>query len=244
MKQKLILLALVIGLTIVSQSTLSLGMGNIQVYSSLDEPLRATIELMTSPEEDLQNLTVKLASSDDYKKVGLDKSFVPTNIVVKLDEDNPYLIKVTSNGAVSEPIISLLLDVDWNNGRILREFTVLLDPPVYDVPSSNVQVNNVVVEPIQEQVIEESQPVLQEREVSEPVQQKVYTNEDVAQYEEPETNTSGDEETEVGSNDNLAPQNSLVTVNAGDTLWRIANENKLGGLSANQMMIAIYNNNP
>lgn len=237
MKQKLILLALVIGLTVVSQSTLSLGMGNIQVYSSLDEPLSATIELMTNPDEDLENLTVKLASSDDYKKVGLDKSFVPSNIMVALDEDNPYLIKVTSNGPVSEPIVSLLLDVDWTNGRILREFTVLLDPPVYDVSSADVQVNNVVVEPIEEQVVEE--PVLNEREVATEEPKTLYTNEDVAQYDETSTATETAEPTFSSE-----PQNSQVYVSEGDTLWRIANDNKFGGLSANQMMMAIYNTNP
>ncbi len=239
MKQKLILLTLVIGLTIVSQSTLSLGMGNIQVYSSLDEQLRSTIELITSSEEDLQNLTVKLATSADYKKVGLDKSFVPINLMVSLDEDNPNLVNVTSNGPISEPIISLLLDVNWNNGRILREFTILLDPPTYDVPATNVQVNNVVVEPIQEQVIEE--PVLQPQEETAAEPQTMFTNEDVAKYEQPETVESTMAEAVVEIEDVKA--NEDVYVNEGDTLWAIAQNNKLGGLSTNQMMMAIYNNN-
>jgi len=241
MKQKLILLTLVIGLTIVSQSTLSLGMGNIQVYSSLDEQLRSTIELITSPDEDLQNLTVKLASSADYKKVGLDKSFVPSSILVRLDEDNPNRVNVTSNGPISEPIISLLLDVNWNNGRILREFTILLDPPTYDVPSSHVQVNNVVVDPIQEKVIEE--PVLQQREEGGDQAQTTFTNEDVAKYDQ--SSTESDAQTTAESVDAVSSYepNGDVFVNEGDTLWSIANSNKLGGLSTNQMMMAIYNNN-
>ncbi len=238
MKQKLILLALVISLTIVSQSTLSLGMGNIQVYSSLDEQLRSTIELMTNPDEDLQNLTVKLASNADYKRVGLDRSFVPSNILVNLDADNPNMVNVTSNGPVSEPIISLLLDVNWNNGRILREFTILLDPPVYDAPSTNVQVNNVVVDSIQEQVADQSEtqtePVLEEREAEETAPQTTYTNEDLVQYEQPSDPVSEVE---------YQQPNEDVYVNEGDTLWGIANRNKLGGLSTNQMMMAIYNSN-
>lgn len=239
MKQKLILLTLVIGLTIVSQSTLSLGMGNIQVYSSLDEQLRSTIELITSPDEDLQNLTVKLASNADYKKVGLDKSFVPSNIMVRLDEDNPNIVNVISNGPISEPIISLLLDVNWSNGRILREFTILLDPPTYDVPSSHVQVNNVVVEPIQEQVIEE--PVLEQVEAVAEEPQTTFTNEDVAKYER--SQTVEPTVTETVATESSYQANDDVYVNAGDTLWSIANNNKLGGLSTNQMMMAIYNNN-
>jgi pilus assembly protein FimV len=235
MKKKLILLTLVFGLTIVSQSTFSLGMGNIQVYSSLDEPLRANIELIVSPDEDIQNLNVALASTADYQRVGLDKSFVPSNIAVALDPDNPNIINVTSNGPVSEPIVSLLLDVNWNNGRILREFTILLDPPSYEVRNADVQVNNVVMDQVEEAVTEDSSdsaPVLQER--SDDTEQSVptYTNEDVVQSE-PATS-------DLQSRDTFADE---VYVNEGDTLWSIANRNKMGGLSTNQMMIAIFNNN-
>ena len=235
MKKKLILLTLVFGLTIVSQSTFSLGMGNIQVYSSLDEPLRANIELIVSPDEDIQNLNVALASTADYQRVGLDKSFVPSNIAVALDPDNPNIINVTSNGPVSEPIVSLLLDVNWNNGRILREFTILLDPPAYEVRNADVQVNNVVMDQVEEAVTEDSSdsaPMLQER--SDDTEQSVptYTNEDVVQSE-PATS-------DLQSRDTFADE---VYVNEGDTLWSIANRNKMGGLSTNQMMIAIFNNN-
>ena len=107
MKQKLILLALVMGLTIVSQSSFSLGMGKIQVYSALNEPLQSSIDLLANADDELLNLEVSLASSEDYQKVGLDKSFVPANIMVSFDEENPYQINVTSNGPVSDPIVSL-----------------------------------------------------------------------------------------------------------------------------------------
>ncbi len=249
MKQKLTLLALVIGLTIVSQTSFSLGMSKIQVYTALDEPLRSSIELLTSADEELVDLEVKLASSEDYQKVGLDKSFVPSNILVELDKENPHLINVTSNGPVSEPIVSILLDVNWKNGRILREFTVLLDPPSYENANYQAQVNNVVVEPLQNDVIEEpiaEEPVLVESvsEVeSEPVvegseQSITYTNEDFEQYEDNETEVANSVQTDYSSNA------SEVYVEAGDTLWRIANENKVADLSAQQMMMAIYNSNP
>ncbi|WP_223787801.1 FimV/HubP family polar landmark protein [Marinicella meishanensis] len=244
MKQKLILLVLVIGLTIVSQTSFSLGMGKIQVYSALNEPLQSSIELITHAEEDLQNLEVKLASSEDYQKVGLDRSFVPSNINVALDEDNPYLIRVTSNGPVTEPIVSLLLDVNWSNGRILREFTILLDPPVYE-SSANVQVNNVVVEPIQDDVIEE------------PVETTADTQADTSSDSSPALQPRSDETTTYTNEDVLAQDDDIsasepvsdyvpgeITVAAGDTLWRIANNNKVGDLSTHQMMMAIYNSNP
>ena len=246
MKQKLILLALVMGLTIVSQSSLSLGMGKIQVYSALNEPLRSSIDLITNADEELENLEVSLASSDDYQKVGLDRSFVPANIIVAFDEENPYQINVTSNGPVTEPIVSLLLDVNWNNGRILREFTILLDPPVYESSNVDVQVNSVVVEPIAEEVTIE--PVLEESVADADVATEddasdviTYTNEDVAEYAEP---TQESVQETVVSEPDYGIAADEVMVEAGDTLWSIANNNKVGDLTTHQMVMAIYNANP
>lgn len=245
MKQKLILLALVIGLTIVSQSSLSLGMGKIQVYSSLNEPLRSSIDLLANAEEELDKLSVKLASSEDYQKVGLDKSFVPANIMVAFDAENPYQINVTSNGPVTEPIVSLLLDVEWGNGRILREFTILLDPPVYEASNVDVQVNSVVVEPITEEVTIEpiTEDSVNENQVAEePVQETVtYTNEDIAEMQEA---VAEEAPVQVAAEPVYSSMADEVVVEAGDTLWRIANTNKVGGLTTHQMMMAIYNNNP
>ena len=118
MKHKLIILALVFSLVFVSQNTFSLGMGKIQVNSALDQPLNASIDILAGENESIDEVSVKMASADDYKKVGLDKSFVPAHITVSLDENNPYKINVRSNGPVSEPIVSLLLDVKWPNGRM------------------------------------------------------------------------------------------------------------------------------
>ena len=237
MKQKLILLALVMGLTIVSQSSLSLGMGKIQVYSALNEPLQSSIDLLANADEELLNLEVKLASSEDYQRVGLDRSFVPANIIVAFDEDNPTKINVTSNGPISEPIVSLLLDVNWNNGRILREFTILLDPPVYESANTSATVSNVTVESVQSNVVtapvSETQPQIQSQET------RTYTNQDVISYQE--SNTESTVASRPVYNSSSANE---VYVEAGDTLWRIANNNKVGGLSAQQMMMAIYNKNP
>ncbi len=237
MKQKLILLALVIGLTIVSQSSLSLGMGKIQVYSALNEPLRSSIDLITNADEELENLEVRLASSDDYQKVGLDKSFVPANIMVAFDADNPLQINLTSNGPVNEPIVSLLLDVNWNNGRILREFTILLDPPVYQSNNLDVQVNSVVVDSIAEETAIE--PVTEPMVEDTSSQTVTYTNEDAAAHAEP-----AKEIVEVEPEPDYSSYTDEVTVQAGDTLWSIANNNKVGDLTTHQMVMAIYNANP
>ena len=235
------------GLTLASQDTQSLGMGSIQVHSALDQPLQASIDLMMGEEEDFSNLSVKLASSEDYKKVGLDRSFVPNNISVSVDEDNPLLIKVSSAGPISEPIVSLLLDVNWGNGRILREFTILLDPPVY----SNTQITTGATAAVVSNDYQDSTP---EPVVVEPVEEVVEapvetgTTDYTADESEAEAEVIADEVVAEPSEEPVSSYDAsgvdAVEVMSGDTLWSIANRNKPSALTVNQMMAALFNSNP
>lgn len=261
MKHKFILLALVFSLVIVSQDSQSLGMGKIQVNSALDEPLNATINIMASESEPIDQVSVVLANSADYKKVGLDKTFVPSNILVSLDEANPYQINVTSNGPVSEPIVSLLLDVTWPNGRILREFTLLLDPPTYQASSSGsvemAAVTNSESDTYKDAYVVE-EPVADEPLEVEPIPSDVETAQaddippvstDLNQMQESQVAAEAEVITEPTPTESLSPvrqtQNTgEVYVNAGDTLWRIANQNRGTDVTTHQMMMAIYEKNP
>lgn len=247
MKHKLILLALVFSLVIVSQDSQSLGMGKIQVNSALDEPLNATINIMANENELIDQVSVVLASSADYKKVGLDKSFVPSNILVSVDEASPYQINVTSNGPVSEPIVSLLLDVTWPNGRILREFTLLLDPPTYQASSMAAVEMPPVTEsaPVTEQdyyVVDEPQTGDTEIVQSEDVPP---ISSDLNQMQEAQLAAEAEPiVAEASTPTRQAQASGEVHVNAGDTLWSIANQNRASDVSTHQMMMAIYQNNP
>ncbi len=252
MKHKLIILALVFSLVFVSQNTFSLGMGKIQVNSALDEPLNASIDIMANNDEAIDQVSVKLASADDYKKVGLDKSFVPAHIMVSVDEDNPYKINVTSNGPVSEPIVSLLLDVSWSNGRILREFTLLLDPPSYQT-STRGSVSVPVTESAPAEQTTETMADVQDDAVTvqsddiPPVSQdlnEAYEESNVSEPAQDDTEFTVETPMDENVSESLDIMADEVYVNAGDTLWRIANQNKPGDVTTHQMMMAIYNNNP
>ena len=254
MKHKLIILALVFSLVFVSQNTFSLGMGKMQVNSALDEPLNATIDIIANSDESVEQISARLASSDDYKKVGLDKSFVPANIMVSVDEDNPYQINLSSNGPISEPIVSLLLDVKWANGRILREFTLLLDPPSYQASASgSVSMPKVDPEPVQEQAdtladVQDDAVTAQSDDIP-PVSRdlnEVDENLDTNMSDTDQDDTEFTVETPMEENvsDTLSVMPGEVYVDAGDTLWSIANQNKPGDVTTHQMMMAIYNKNP
>lgn len=215
------MITVLLGLIVISRTTFSLGMGQIQVDSALDQELDAYIELSLVNDESYEDITVSLASSDDYRKVGLDKSFVPSNIRVSKDEDLP-IIRLTSNGPVSEPIVSLLLEVNWENGRLLREYTILLDPPVFsDSTAVSAPIQNVQTKPVENVQMAELTVESADGEV------KSFTVEESSPTTEyVEYNGDG------------------VVVNAGDTLWSLANRVNYSDSTTHQMMIALYNSNP
>ena len=161
---------------LVAMQTHALGLGNLQVDSALDEILSGEIPLLFDGDEEIENITVSLASSEDYAKVDLDKSYVPSNIEVEMfGEGNQQHIKITSKGPVKEPIISLLLVVDWANGHLLREYTLLLDPPLFN----SKQVQQEYSDPVQTQTYETpSQIVESSNQITQTISEDSYSQTD------------------------------------------------------------------
>lgn len=111
----------------------AVGMGGINVKSHLNQPLEAEIDLVELG--GLTELEVKtnLASADDFNRAGVDRQFFLTNLkftpVIKAGGKG--VIKVTSERNVREPYLNFLVELIWPNGKILKEYTLLLDPPMY-----------------------------------------------------------------------------------------------------------------
>jgi pilus assembly protein FimV len=111
----------------------ALGLGEIRLNSALNQPFDAEIELVSANQEDLGALRAALASSDTFVRYGLDRPafLVDFNFRVAKDSDGRDVLRVTSPRPVTEPFVTLLVEANWPRGRLLREYTVLLDPPVY-----------------------------------------------------------------------------------------------------------------
>lgn len=208
----------------------ALGLGNLQVDSALDEVLSGQIPLVADSNEELTGLKVSLATDSDYKKVGLDKSYVPSNIKVALSENGKF-VELTSVGPVNEPIVSLLLVVDWANGHLLREYTILLDPPLFN----NTQMEQNYSDPVKTQTY--SQPDINESDNSNDSEDNSVQND----YESDKTSQNAGLISDTTYN---SAADESVTVETGDTLWSIANRYNRGYGSPHQMMVAIFNNNP
>ena len=107
------------------------GLGKMTVTSALGQPLRAEIELIAVPKEDIDLLVAKAATPEDYKRAGLERPeglFSVHFAVEKRAGGQPYL-KVTSAQPFNEPFLQLMIQLDWPSGRLLRNYTLLLDPP-------------------------------------------------------------------------------------------------------------------
>ena len=107
----------------------ALSMGELELKSTLNQPLQAEIELTNI--DDLTEWEIKpsLASDGDFDRAGVEKLFFLSDIDFEVKGNR---ILLTSDKSVTEPFLNFLVQVNWPSGRILREYTLLLDPPVFD----------------------------------------------------------------------------------------------------------------
>jgi pilus assembly protein FimV len=111
----------------------ALGLGDITVHSALNQKLNAEIELLETRGLSETEIVVKLASAEDFQRVGVERFFFLTGLqfhVEMKDPDHPVL-RVTSAQPITEPYLNFVVQVLWPSGRLLKEYTLLLDPPTY-----------------------------------------------------------------------------------------------------------------
>lgn len=109
----------------------AMGLGDIRLASVLNQPLHAEIELLSPTATDLAELRVALASNEAYNRAGVERAYFHTKLrfEVLTRPDGTAAIKVTSREPVREPYLDFLLEATWGSGQVLREYTVLVDPP-------------------------------------------------------------------------------------------------------------------
>ncbi len=123
-------------LSATSPAALALGLGDIRLNSTLNAPLDAEIELVNATPEELASLRAQLASRETFARYGLEWPAFLANVTVTRarSRDGREILRVRSNEAITEPFVTLLIDANWGRGRLVREYTMLLDPPVFAPP--------------------------------------------------------------------------------------------------------------
>ncbi|MEY2653535.1 MAG: hypothetical protein RLZZ524_562, partial [Pseudomonadota bacterium] len=112
-------------------SAWALSLGRLTVQSALGEALRAEIDVTSLTPEEAANLRVRIAPPDAYRIAGVDYNPVlpQTSVAVQRRPDGSAFLRISSNQSVQEPFVDVILELSWSSGRLLREYTLLFDPP-------------------------------------------------------------------------------------------------------------------
>lgn len=117
-------------LFVLPSAAFALGMGDIRLHSALNQTFNAEIELLSVSADEAESLTVNLASYETFARVGLDRPAALMFLRFGVEyRDGRHFIKITSTEPIREPFLSFLVEASWRSGRLLREYTVLIDPP-------------------------------------------------------------------------------------------------------------------
>ncbi len=250
MSRRLNRLWLLLPLLLASQSW-ALGLGDIRLSSALNEPLRAEIELLAATPEDLDNLTIALASAETFARYDLDRPVYLSRVrmrIVKSGGVDGNVVSITSPDPITEPFITFLVEAVWPRGRLLREYTLLLDPPTFAPPPAT-QSTQAVTAPTRAAQTDSGQiqrPAPQPP-ASPPAQQPVaQAPSQSAQAEQPAFSAPPDEPSATpGPPDFDTVAGGDLVIRRGDTLWGIASRVRPDSrLTMNQTMLAIYEANP
>lgn len=109
----------------------ALALGRITVQSALGEPLRADIDLPGITADEIATLRVSMAAPDAFRAAGMEYSPALPGVTITLEKrpDGRHFLRLAGQRPVNDPFVDLILETTWSSGRIVRDFTLLFDPP-------------------------------------------------------------------------------------------------------------------
>jgi len=232
-----------------------LGLGEIELNSALNQELNAEIEVLSASADDANQMIVQLANRDAFNRAGIDRPYLLQQLQFKIvEKQGKPFVKVFTKSAIREPFLSFLLEIDWPQGHLLREYTLLLDPPVYNTSTSGPSASS-----------EEAHPFIDPADVRAhtqsvaPQQTSGQSSNGRSGYAAPQSGTisssSGRTATYSAPQSGVAarapvaqrvaPAVSQYRVKQSDTLWSMANRMRPdNSVSVEQMMLALVRKNP
>jgi pilus assembly protein FimV len=216
------------------------GLGKVVVFSGLGQPLRAEIEV-TATRDELSDMKAKLASKEAFQQAGLD--FAPSLLSIRFSIDKrasgTSVIKLVSSAPINDPFIDMLLELNWPTGRLVREYTFLLDPP--EVAARNAALlAPVVVSKPETQAAPSAAAVAAARRSAAPavVEPREKSVPKARVQEAPEKPAE-----QAKPAEQVTEEKSVRQVKRGDTLHRIASSTKPEGVSLEQMLVGLFRAN-
>lgn len=231
-KLKMKQISLAVCLALMPFSGFAAGLGKLNVSSGLGEPLKGEIELLSVSADELSTLVAAIASEEAYATQGITRLGIHNNIQVELAKsaDGSPVLKLRSNQPISDPYLEMLIQVDWASGRLQREYTVLLDPPGYKQP-----VDNVASMPVKPPSVNT-------------YNNGVSLNNNATASTVDGTQTPAKKLKQTSKSAKAAPAliengDQVITTQRGDTLSLIAKQTQVEGVSLDQMLVGLYENN-
>ena len=207
----------------------ALGLGRVTVQSALGEPLRADIEIPEITAEEVASLRATIASPEAFRAAGFEYNPAMANIQITLQRrpDGRHYLHLSSSRPVNDPFVDLILEANWASGRMVRDYTLLFDPP--NLRQSAPPLPAAVAPPAP---AGKSQPGTAQQGPRTTPGSTASPSSRTPEQRLPATAKAGTEE------------GKKVTVQSGDTAGRIAAANKPTNVSLEQMLIALLHANP
>jgi pilus assembly protein FimV len=246
----------------------AIGLGDINLNSALNEPLRAEIVLLSASPDELSDLTVTLASDETFVRYGIDRPFYLQGLEFNIVDAGASgsVVQIRSRAPITEPFLTFLVEATWSSGRLLREYTVLLDPPTYaapaarqapavaaprrSTPSDSGQIQRQPTPaPTQRQSRPAPQPSQPARAADSSVSDSMVTDATVTDATVADSSYESPPEPRPQAPVDDSPYGTAdggdLIVQRGETLWGLTARNRPDGrLTMNQTMLAIYQANP
>ncbi|GGP24568.1 hypothetical protein GCM10010971_03870 [Silvimonas amylolytica] len=215
------------------------GLGRLNVLSGLGQPFRGEIDLVAVQPEEADSLVVSLAPPDAYgaAQVPYPSSSLGLRFNIDKRPNGQYFVTITSSQAVSEPVLELLVDLNWASGRIQREYTALIDPVGYGNNTNNVNAAGSTAPRALPGAITPARPV------AAPSARRGHKGRTAT------ASAPAAQATEKAATAAPAPSAGAqagvdsYTVKSGDTLSSIAHQVQPDGVSLDQVLVALYRNN-
>lgn len=218
-------------------SVWALGLGEMTLESFLNEPLKAKVDLLNTGGLHSDEIRVRLATAEDFDRMGVDRAYFLTGITfeVSVDSDGQGVILISSDDPVLEPYLDLIVETRWPSGRLLREYTVLIDPPAFDNSNPVISASERVYEV-------EGIPAEPAKKKEDPAAATSGTRVDVRKSDL----APGDmPQRDFSADTSPYPQaGSRYMIKRDETLWNIALAGKPEGVSVHQAMLDIQRLNP
>lgn len=214
------------------------GLGKLNVSSSLGEPLKAEIELLSVTPEELASLSAVVAPEEAYAVQGIPRLGIHSDIKVELSKnaEGSPVIKLHTHLPVSDPYLDILIQVDWSSGRLLREYTILLDPPEYQQNIKNSHTADSLI-PSPSASASGNHDVNNEK----PATVDASSKQPVTSFKKDASSLTKTQDPEVTADaTRLSPQ---IKTRQGDSLATIARTYQSDGVSLDQMLVGLFESN-